>query len=112
METEPLSIFETQAAKKLSDLFDRKTDIEPLLIADTVAARLAGVSRTTWHCLRAAGKLPPSINLGRSVRWRHAEIVAWVAAGCPDAATWAVMEDQRRRRAGFAALQTRPTRVT
>ena len=32
--------------------------IDPLLIPDFAAARLAGVCRATWHRLRAAGKLP------------------------------------------------------
>lgn len=31
----------------------------------------------------AAGRLPPPVRLGGSRRWRRAEIVAWVDAGCP-----------------------------
>jgi predicted DNA-binding transcriptional regulator AlpA len=65
---------------------------EPLLIPDTAAAALAGVSRAHWHRLRSAGKLPPSVRLGRKVLWRRLEIEAWIAAGCPDARTWATMQ--------------------
>jgi predicted DNA-binding transcriptional regulator AlpA len=71
---------------------------EPLLIPDTTAANLAGVSRAHWHRLRAAGKLPPPIRLGRKVLWRRLEIIAWVEKGCPDGPTWAAMTAAAGRR--------------
>jgi predicted DNA-binding transcriptional regulator AlpA len=71
---------------------------EPLLIPDTAAAALAGVSRAHWHRLRAAGKLPPSVRLGRKVLWRRLEIEHWIDAGCPDARTWAAMQAAAGRR--------------
>jgi len=71
--------------------------LDALLIPDTVAASLAGVCRATWHRLRAAGKLPPAVKLGRAVRWRREEIVEWIQAGCPDARTWAAMMASGRR---------------
>lgn len=64
---------------------------EPLLIPDTAAAVMAGVSRAHWHRLRAAGKLPPAIRLGRKVLWRRLEVADWIAAGCPDSRTWLAM---------------------
>ena len=70
--------------------------IEALLIPDSVAAALSGVSRATWHRLRAAGKLPPAVQLGRAVRWRREEIERWISAGCPDARTWSAMPANRR----------------
>jgi predicted DNA-binding transcriptional regulator AlpA len=70
---------------------------DPLLIPDTVGAALAGVSRATWHRLRAAGKLPPSVKLGRAVRWKRLEIERWIEAGCPDGRTWEAMQGQARR---------------
>jgi predicted DNA-binding transcriptional regulator AlpA len=69
----------------------------PLLIPDAVAAALAGVSRAHWHRLRAAGKLPPPVRLGRRVLWRRLEIEAWIAASCPDSRTWAAMSIASRR---------------
>jgi len=71
---------------------------DPLLIGDRDAAALAGVSRASWQRLRAAGKLPPCVRLGRKVLWRRAEIVAWIDAGCPDARTWAAMQAGAGRR--------------
>jgi excisionase family DNA binding protein len=72
---------------------------ESLLIADTEAAALAGVSRRTWRRLLAAGKVPLPVKLGRCVRWRSDELRRWVGAGCPDARTWAAMEAIGRRSA-------------
>lgn len=72
--------------------------IGALLITDIEGARLAGISRSTWHRLRAAGKLGPlPIRLGRSLRWRQSEVSAWIDAGCPDARTWTAMTAQKRR---------------
>jgi predicted DNA-binding transcriptional regulator AlpA len=74
------------------------TDDAALLIDDRTAAALAGVSRSTWHVLRAAGRVPPCVRLGRAVRWRRAEVIGWIDAGCPDAATWAAMQASVGRR--------------
>lgn len=71
--------------------------LDALLIPDTAAAALAGVSRAHWHRLRAAGKLPPAVKLGRCLRWRREEVVAWIQGGCPDGRTWAAMQTTRRR---------------
>jgi excisionase family DNA binding protein len=70
----------------------------PLLITDIESAALAGISRATWHRLRAAGKLPPAVKMGRSVRWRRADVVGWIEAGCPDARTWEAMQASNGRR--------------
>jgi excisionase family DNA binding protein len=53
-----------------------------LLDAGTVA-RLLSVSRATVWRMRDAGKLPQPVRLGGAVRWRRADIDAWVRAGCP-----------------------------
>jgi excisionase family DNA binding protein len=75
--------------------------VEALLLADKAAAAMAGVSRATWHRLRAAGKLPPAVRLGRAVRWRRDELVAWIEAGCPDGRTWAALQASGCRRIGW-----------
>jgi predicted DNA-binding transcriptional regulator AlpA len=74
-------------------------DPEPLLISDLDAAALCGVSRATWHRLRASGRIPPGVKLSRCLRWNRAEILAWVEAGCPDQRIWSAMKGQQRRRA-------------
>ncbi|QJW92574.1 helix-turn-helix transcriptional regulator [Frigoriglobus tundricola] len=48
--------------------------------------QLAGLLRRSVGALerdQAAGRLPAPVYVGGSRRWRRAEIVAWVAAGCP-----------------------------
>lgn len=64
----------------------------PLLIPDVECAAMVGVSRTCWHKLPAAGKIPPVIKLGRKALWRRQEIEAWIVAGCPNGETWAAMQ--------------------
>jgi predicted DNA-binding transcriptional regulator AlpA len=71
---------------------------ESLLIPDTEAAVLLGISRAHFHRLRAAGKFGPEpVRLGRKVMYERDALVRWVRAGCVDAATWQAMEGQRRR---------------
>ncbi len=53
-----------------------------LLSAERLAALLDISVRTLWR-LRSAGKLPPPVRLGGSIRWNAAEIRAWIEAGCP-----------------------------
>jgi excisionase family DNA binding protein len=74
------------------------TTFEPLLLTDREAAALCGLGRSTWHSLQAAGKVPPGLKIGRSRRWRRAELLAWIEAGAPDARTWAAMREQQARR--------------
>lgn len=86
--------------KKKGAIVTDKLPDPPLLIPDAAAAALAGVSRAHWHRLRSAGKLPPAVKLGRAVRWRREEIVAWIDAGCPDGRTWGAMKATSRRQRG------------
>ena len=54
-----------------------------LLPAQAVARQLSVSLRTLWR-LRSAGRLPPPIRIGGTVRWRVTDIDAWIAAGCPE----------------------------
>ena len=75
------------------------TAMAPLLIPDTAAAALLGISRAHMHRLRAAGKWgPAAVRLGRKVQYRRAEVVSWIDASCPDARTWAAMTAAAGRR--------------
>jgi predicted DNA-binding transcriptional regulator AlpA len=58
-------------------------DATPLLIRAEDVARMMGVSeRTLWRLL-SAGKVPQPVHIGRSTRWRLAEIREWIDGGCP-----------------------------
>lgn len=56
------------------------------------AARLLGISASHLFALRRTGRLGPApIRLGRAVRYRTADLAAWVAAGCPSRDRWQAM---------------------
>jgi len=72
-------------------------ELEALLIPDTAAAALLGISRAHLHRLRAAGKFPEAIRLGRALRFDRQELIDWAGARCPDMATWRAMRSAGRR---------------
>lgn len=60
----------------------------PLVLDAREAARLLGISRSTFLKLHAAGKVPMPVRFGRAVRWRREEMNEWLAAGAPSRARW------------------------
>ena len=53
------------------------------LITTAEAARISGFGeRTFWRWSRS-GVAPAPIKIGSAVRYRRAEIIEWIAAGCP-----------------------------
>ena len=71
--------------------------VEALLISDTVACAMAGVSRATWWRLFAAAKTPSSVKLSRKRLWNKAEICGWIEGGCPPRTEWEARKAQARR---------------
>lgn len=66
---------------------DPKASITPELLTTAQAARLAGCGeRTFWRWSRD-GIAPGPLTIGRglrpAVRYRRADILAWIDAGCP-----------------------------
>jgi predicted DNA-binding transcriptional regulator AlpA len=66
----------------------------PLLLDVKGVADLLGCEKGHIWKLRSTGRIPPPVRLGRLTKWRASEIVAWVAAGCPAAATWKSMQEE------------------
>jgi len=56
-----------------------------LLDVGAVATLLGGCSPRHVRRLADAGRMPRPVRLGSLVRWRRAELEAWIAAGCPSA---------------------------
>lgn len=54
-----------------------------LLSVRDVTALLGGCSARSVYRLCDNGKMPFGIRLGGMRRWRRAELVAWLDAGCP-----------------------------
>jgi predicted DNA-binding transcriptional regulator AlpA len=61
---------------------------QPLLLTARDLARDLAVSLSTIWRMDAAGKLPKSVRVSGSVRWRRNEIIRWCEAGCPRRAEW------------------------
>lgn len=58
-------------------------DGERALLSAPAVARMLDVSaRQVWRLL-AGGRIPRPVKIGRSVRWRSAELREWIADGCP-----------------------------
>src|SRR2546423_206788 len=64
------------------------TALEPLLVDADGTGRLVGLSGRSIRRMSAAGLMPGPVRCGGAVRWRVAEIRAWVEAGCPDRDRW------------------------
>ena len=54
-----------------------------LLDIRDVCALLGGCSVRTVYRLCDAGKMPFGLKLNGMRRWRRAELIAWIDAGCP-----------------------------
>lgn len=56
---------------------------ESLLISAEQLSELLQLStRTLWRLVHE-GRIPVPVRIGRSVRWKRAEIEMWIEAGCP-----------------------------
>jgi excisionase family DNA binding protein len=51
--------------------------MEPVLVDDVEASRLLGISRSKFHALVANG-LIPRLKIGRSARYRPADLLAFI----------------------------------
>ena len=74
-----------------------------LLVDSVEAARLCGISRTTWWSLHSSGRVPAPVRLGRRTLWRADELRRWTEGGCPPRERWLAEEETERRgqRAGL-----------
>lgn len=76
--------------------FLSQTDCPRLL----TAADLANILRTSVRSVRrwdSAGRLPAPVRIGSAVRWRTAEIEAWLASGAPRRDVWHWSGERGRR---------------
>ena len=74
--------------------------VESALMGVNDVAEFLGVStRQVWN-LRSQGLLPDPVRLGRSSRWRRAELAAWVGAGCPARDEWIAERSQPQQEGG------------
>jgi predicted DNA-binding transcriptional regulator AlpA len=72
--------------------------VNPEQVPASGAAVIAGVGESTWWRLHAGGKVPRPNKLGGKTLWRVEELKRWIAAGCPDRASWQAMEAAKNGR--------------
>ena len=63
-----------------------KVELPPLLVTVAQLSRLTSLGVRTLRRMDAAGDIPGRVTAGRAVRFRMAEVEAWIAAGLPDRA--------------------------
>ena len=71
--------------------------VQPLALDTRGLARALGVSARHIAALRAQGRLPAPVRLGKRVVWPRSEIEAWLAAGAPSLDRW---QEMRSREGG------------
>jgi predicted DNA-binding transcriptional regulator AlpA len=59
-----------------------------MLLTAADLARELRLNIKTIRRMDMGGRLPEPVRLSRTVRWRAAEVRAWVAAGCPPRDEW------------------------
>lgn len=59
-----------------------------LAVSAADAARMLGISRSSWLALVSGGRAPGGIRLGRRVVWRVGELGDWLKAGAPTRDAW------------------------
>lgn len=57
--------------------------LSPIAIGAKCAAAMFGLSERTWRRLNSEGQCPSPIRVGRSIRWRVADLNWWAQCGCP-----------------------------
>jgi predicted DNA-binding transcriptional regulator AlpA len=66
----------------VSDAFNPISD--PLLVSAAQASSMCGISEATWWRWDSSGRVPESVKIGKTTRWRTVDLRQWVEAGCPN----------------------------
>lgn len=68
---------------------------ETLLMTRREVADACRVAIATIDRMRAAGKLPESVRVNGSVRYRRDDIIAWLGMGCPSGQEFKTLRGRR-----------------
>ncbi len=68
--------------------FGKTATEQPLLLTAEETAEFLGISVRHVYKLHSSGRIPLPVRLGRSVRWRREELIAWIDAGAPPRDRW------------------------
>ncbi len=87
MQNESLSTIRADVANRcLENSVSPSVDTRLLSAADL--AQELGLNIRTIRRMDLDGRLPRAVRISRAVRWRRAEIAAWIRAGCPKREEW------------------------
>lgn len=82
---------------RIALLLGKVPDTAGLMIGGKTTAKLLNVSVATLYRLQAEEAIPQPVRIGKgTVRWRLAEIIAWIDQGCPPRRDWTYPEDSER----------------
>ena len=68
-----------------------------ILLSDLQAAKYLGASRSHFRNMHRLGQCPQPVKLGRSTKWRKAELEDWAEAGLPPVHQWDWAKYRARR---------------
>jgi predicted DNA-binding transcriptional regulator AlpA len=71
---------------------------QPMLFTKKALAQLLNLSERSVSRKVSAGLIPKAINLSGTKRWIRAEILEWIAAGCPPSDRWERVRDKNLHR--------------
>lgn len=72
---------------------ERGDRITAVLLKSPEVAKMLGISEQHLFRLNAAKKIPAPIKLGKSIRWRKAELINWISSGAPDLKQWLKLKE-------------------
>ncbi|NLX22442.1 MAG: AlpA family phage regulatory protein [Phycisphaerae bacterium] len=87
-----------QGSELTVDVVSKSRQWPELMVTRSQLAEGLGISQRHLDRLEETGKLPCPIRLGRSVRWRTADIELWVDEGCPCRREFEAIQAERRER--------------
>jgi excisionase family DNA binding protein len=61
----------------------KKQSVSPELLTTKQAAELLGLGERTLWRYSNSDRAPAPVRIGATVRYRRAELMEWIAAGCP-----------------------------
>jgi predicted DNA-binding transcriptional regulator AlpA len=78
--------------------------VQPALLDLTGAAALCSLSVPAFRRLYRSRSIPAPLRLGRKLRWRTADLLAWIDGGCRAVDAASAADYRRRHREELAAL--------
>lgn len=85
---------------RLALLAGKVPENSSLLIDTKTLAKLLTISTASLYRLQATEALLAPIQVGHVKRWRLAEVLEWIEAGCPPQNMWNAMKESTFRRKG------------